>query len=444
MKILFSPLGLTDPISNYRDGAMLNICRNYEIDKVYLYMSAEVYGYHKHDNRYLYCLEQLSKRKGKRIDAELILRENLTDVHIFDTFIEEFRKILMEIHTDNPDAELYLNVSSGTPAMKSALQILSAFREFDYIPIQVSTPEKKSNPHVEEKWNYEPEQMWECNDDNNEPESSNRCRKSGNFNFLMQMKKNMLNELIEKYDYTGANTLAETMPEALSEKAAELLNGAEKRYMLEYKGANNVFKKYGYKLLEIEQSDLAPIAEYFLILNLKVVKGEYADFLRAITPLLADLFEMILDNKCGFNVNDYVDYESFDNNKVRKWNDKKLEKNITAKNALSANYKNGINKSPVYSDHLIKLITALSKDKGVVKLCNELRKLEKKLRNTPAHEIVSITNDTIKSITGITAEDIVLRIRELMKFTKLNINDDFFNSYEKMNKIIQSALFEKM
>ena len=40
-KILFSPVGGTDPVSenNYRDGSMLHICRHYKPDKVILYLS---------------------------------------------------------------------------------------------------------------------------------------------------------------------------------------------------------------------------------------------------------------------------------------------------------------------------------------------------------------------------------------------------------------------
>ena len=41
-KILFSPIGGTDPISNFRDGAMLHICRIYKPDIVYLYLSKEM------------------------------------------------------------------------------------------------------------------------------------------------------------------------------------------------------------------------------------------------------------------------------------------------------------------------------------------------------------------------------------------------------------------
>lgn len=60
-KILFSPIGGTDPISNFRDGAMLHICRIYKPDIVYLYLSKEMCEFQEKDDRYRYCLEQLGK-----------------------------------------------------------------------------------------------------------------------------------------------------------------------------------------------------------------------------------------------------------------------------------------------------------------------------------------------------------------------------------------------
>lgn len=43
-KILFTPVGGTDPISstNCYDGAILHICRHYKPDKVIMYMSKEM------------------------------------------------------------------------------------------------------------------------------------------------------------------------------------------------------------------------------------------------------------------------------------------------------------------------------------------------------------------------------------------------------------------
>lgn len=49
-KILFSPIGGSDPIRNFRDGSMLHICRYYLPDKVILYLTGEMYQHHLQDN----------------------------------------------------------------------------------------------------------------------------------------------------------------------------------------------------------------------------------------------------------------------------------------------------------------------------------------------------------------------------------------------------------
>ena len=73
-KILFSPVGGTDPISqvNVRDGSLLHIARVYQPDVIIMYMSKEVLAYHNSDNRYVYCLEKLDEMLAKsnsQIDA---------------------------------------------------------------------------------------------------------------------------------------------------------------------------------------------------------------------------------------------------------------------------------------------------------------------------------------------------------------------------------------
>ncbi len=61
-KLLFSPVGGTDPISNFRDGALLHICRVYQPDIVYLYLSKEMCEAQEKDDRYRFCLRKLQER----------------------------------------------------------------------------------------------------------------------------------------------------------------------------------------------------------------------------------------------------------------------------------------------------------------------------------------------------------------------------------------------
>lgn len=81
---------------------------------------------------------------NKEFEIKIIRREDLVDVHHFDTFINEFDNILKEIIKDDNE-EILVNVSSGTPAMKSALQTLATISDKKLLPIQVSTPKKAYN-----------------------------------------------------------------------------------------------------------------------------------------------------------------------------------------------------------------------------------------------------------------------------------------------------------
>ncbi|MBP1547080.1 MAG: hypothetical protein J6A37_10810 [Oscillospiraceae bacterium] len=434
MNILFSPIGMTDPISKKYDGAMLHICRYYDIDKVYMYMSKEIYEKHLSNNRYVYCLERLGELKGKKIDYELIIREELTEVQIFDFFLSEYETLLNNIHQQYPEAELYLNVSSGTPAMKNALQNIPALVNFRTNPIQCRTPENKSNSYKVLVDDFDPELLWETDDDNSN--NINRCSKSEYHNFIIMLKKNILEELIRKYDYIGAKSLvSENM--GLNSRFTELLDAACERYMLRFSVSNGVFKKYGFTIAENE------LTNYLRCLDLKVKKGEYADFIRAITPLIVDLFEDILaSDYCGnFMLKNYTTVNKFN---VVQWDkDKLAEYAPDVLSALNKGFYNNFRGGDISSKHLVKIIAHLSSDQKLVDICEKLRSVEGTVRNITAHEIVSINDDSIYRKTGgFYSKDIVKLLFDAMCYTKNKQSEDFFDSYDKMNDLLIDSLYD--
>lgn len=157
--ILFSPIGKTDPITNYCDGSMLHICRVYKPQKVYLYISKEMLEFHHSDDRYRKAINYLAQKEQIEIDIEVIERPNLENVQLFDSFYDEFENILHDIQAEN-EGKILLNVSSGTPAMKSALQFL-AIINIDWLPIQVTTPQKGANRNKPEFYDYDFDTEWE-------------------------------------------------------------------------------------------------------------------------------------------------------------------------------------------------------------------------------------------------------------------------------------------
>lgn len=427
--ILFSPVGMTDPIRYFRDGAMLNIIRNYAPDIVYLYMSKEILLHHRADDRYVYSVNKLAEVLGKEIAVHVIERQELEDVQLFDGFIADFTKIINKIHREYPDDKIILNVSSGTPAMKSSLQILSLTLDYGMLPVQVSTPQKSSNPRIDDEKNATPEVLWELNESNSEPD--NRCITSQSTNLLAQFKMQSLIKLIRSYDYSAACELAEGMN--VPQKFAELLNGANDRLKLNYGKAVKIFEKYGYNIRLCEDKELEAAAEYILLLDIKVKKQEYADFVRAITPVIANLFTVYLKNMCGINV---YDYTFKDNKGVYRWNLKKLRGTEILKH-LDNLYKNGLKEDYIKSDATCELICKMAQDINAVSAALTLRDdIEENIRNIAAHEIISITEDKIKKDTGHSSDEIVKYLLDMLRLCGMKGIKNFTMSYDNMNELI--------
>ena len=72
----------------------------------------------------------------------------------------------------------------------------------------------------------------------------------------------------------------------------------------------------------------------------------------------------------------------------------------------------------------------------VVKICKDLRNIEDKVRNTAAHQIVSITDEFIENKTGFNSEDIVKKLKKALEYCGINIKSEYWNSYLEMNKSI--------
>ncbi|MCM1578373.1 MAG: hypothetical protein NC078_06205 [Ruminococcus sp.] len=434
-RVLFSPVGMTDPIRFYKDGAMLNVIRHYAPDSIYLYMSKEILEHHRSDNRYVYCINELAKLLGKKIDVHIIERPELEDVQLFDIFISDFSEILNNIHSEYPDDEILLNVSSGTPAMKSALMILSLTVNFVTLPIQVSTPVKQSNPRTDDEKNASPEVLWELNDSNTEQDD--RCVACATENLLAEFKRQTLIKLICSYDYPAAYELAKDMN--VSKRFLELLDGAAARLKLNYGKTAKIFEKYGSNIRLCADKELEAAAEYILLLDIKVKKEEYADFVRAITPVIMELFVLYMKNKCGVNV---YDYTSKNKRGVYNWDMNKLKGTDVLKH-LDDVYRNkgGFNAKDISSDAICGLIDKMSDDPMAKGTASKLReKIEENIRNKAAHQIVSITEEKIKRETGHSSSEIIKMLLDMLSFCGMNISKKFTAAYDGMNVLIIESL----
>lgn len=449
--ILFSPVGGTDPISlnNCYDGSMLHIFRYYKPDKVYLYMSKEILENHDNpdDNRYIYCLDKLSELLNHKYEYEVIRRDELNDVQEYNYFYEDFRKIISTIvSTMDETDKLILNVSSGTPAMKSALIVLNVIGELPFELIQVLTPTKKMGEH--EHKNYDVVTLWELNEDNLKEE--NRCIKveCPNLTYIQAMQ--MIKKQISKYEYKSALEIAEMLPESVSIPFIEQIRFAHYRLMLDFQRADSLIKTTGYKWkLGGEKRE---VFEYILNMEIKYKKGEYADFVRAISPIIVELMVRVTNKIFGIDI--YKNYCRLDNG-MYIWDKGKLDKDENGRqiiNILESTYNVFNYDGFVKADHLKAIIVNISSDKKMSDEIRKLRIVESNVRNKAAHQLVSVTDEKIESWTndisrterkelggiwkGMGAKEIIACLKNVCKYTDLNIKTEWWNDYDEMNQWI--------
>ena len=176
------------------------------------------------------------------------------------------------------------------------------------------------------------------------------------------------------------------------------------------------------------------LLEYTLSLDLKVKRGEYADFIRAITPLGVDLLERVIKQYCNIHIEDY--YSSRDS---QKWSRGKLA-NSEVLEILNRKFNDGFRYGPVYSYHLNTIVQEKCSDALMAQRVQELVNVEQKVRNLAAHSIVSATPEWVKERTGKSVDEIMWLIRYICEKVGIADSQESWRSYDRMNKKIIERL----
>lgn len=452
--VLFTPVGGTDPISwnNMREGAILQICRKYRPDVVYMYMSAEILEKHKKDNRYLYCLERLEEVIGKKMEYIVIERPELHEVQKFNYFYEDFHEILQSITEKlNKDDELILNVSSGTPAMKSTLMVLSSLTRMSCKVVQVKTPSGKMNEHTHPEEDVE--LMWELDLDNNPEEFKDRTQEVSCPWIIADQKKRLIRSHILAYDYDAALRVHEQIPLNADGSYVQMIEAAAERKLLNDKAMFRKLKEIGEDkntaFRPVRNDEMRMLFEYVLTLDIRQKRGEYGDLVRALTPPITDLFLKVLEKYGSINITEYYYYNEdkkkrWDLSKINgtqletvmlrflKWDEKKktyVVKTSTTWSSIKNDY--------MQSTQLLNLIKVYvpSSKSDIIQLCEKVRYIEDTVRNRVAHEMVGVSDEFIKAKVSYSSEEIVEMIQKLLYYLDGGLKKHW-NSYDKMNECI--------
>ena len=199
MKILISAVGTTDPISNNHDAALLHIARNYRPDKIVLVYSQEMMVKQDLINKVLLSIEGYNPII--EIDSTTL---NNDEVHLFDKMYEVMGLIIQK-YTNNDD-EIILNLSSGTPQIKSALFALNRINDYNTQAIQVATPKNGANREYKDLTDSEIEALIVENQDNS-LDFVDRSIKDKSEKFTQALVKRHLRSLIASFDYQAAEAI---------------------------------------------------------------------------------------------------------------------------------------------------------------------------------------------------------------------------------------------
>lgn len=452
--VLFTPVGGTDPISwnNMREGAILQICRKYRPDTVYMYMSAEILENHKKDNRYLYCLERLEEVIGKEMEYIVIERPELHEVQKFNYFYKDFYEILQSITEKlNNDDELILNVSSGTPAMKSTLMVLSALTRMSCKVVQVKTPSGKMNEHTHPEEDVE--LMWELDLDNNPAEFKDRTQEVSCPWIIADQKKRLIRNHILAFDYEAALRVHEQIPLNADGSYVQMIEAAAERKLLNDQKMFRILKGIGEEkntaFRPVRNDEMRMLFEYVLTLDIRQKRGEYGDFVRALTPPITDLFLKVLEKYGSINITEYYYYNE---DKKKRWNLSKIngtqletvmlrflkwdEKQKTYVVKPSTTW-SSIKNDYMQSTQLLNLIKAYvpSSNSDIIQLCEKVRYIEDTVRNRVAHEMVGVSDEFIKAKVSYSSEEIVQMIQKVLFYLDGGLKK-YGNSYDEMNECI--------
>lgn len=206
MRLLFSPIGNTDPWRGDRDGAMLHIVRHYKPEVVYLFITKSLWeGNQRFEGHKNFDWENIIKHVHPSCEV-IVDVEDVENAHDFDSFKDIFHEKIETLSDQyNPD-EVLLNVTSGTPQMETTLCLEYITYPENKRCIQVASPMKNSNAGSQYSKHGDVEIDIEIVHEEEQKHES-RCKEIEIISFRETMLRAQLQAMIAHYDYEAAYQL---------------------------------------------------------------------------------------------------------------------------------------------------------------------------------------------------------------------------------------------
>ena len=200
MTTLISCIGDTDPIRNKHDGALLHLARVFRPEKILLIYSERAL---LKENNILLALNSIEEYSPVIKKDERLISNS--EVFIFDKMYEILNNVVLKYSRD--DEDLILNLSSGTPQMKSALFTINRLNDINVRAYQVITPSHSSNEGIRHDNNLDINYLISTNLDNRK-DFEKRILEDKAEKFQKTLIKRTMKDLLTNFDYESLYNLS--------------------------------------------------------------------------------------------------------------------------------------------------------------------------------------------------------------------------------------------
>lgn len=200
MTTLISCIGDTDPIRNRHDGALLHLARVFCPEKILLIYSERAL---LKENNILLALNSIEGYSPVIKKDERLISNS--EVFIFDKMYEILNNVVLKYSRD--DEDLILNLSSGTPQMKSALFTINRLNDINVRAYQVITPSHSSNEGIRHDNNLDINYLISTNLDNRK-DFEKRILEDKAEKFQKTLIKRTMKNLLNNFDYESLYDLS--------------------------------------------------------------------------------------------------------------------------------------------------------------------------------------------------------------------------------------------
>ena len=456
--VLFSPVSDRDPCSAdrnypdvYRDGALLHIVRHLKPRKVYLFLTQRFQEFEEKDHRYSHMLKHVMPEVEIQFEK---CPENIKNAALFDQFDEPFRNSLEIIHRDNPNAQVLVNVSSGTPQMQASLYLLTTTLTFPIRAIQILSPTKDSNAGPDR---YNPE-LAEQNlgedgkiirkdhEGRTVTFHENRVRLVSCLNAVRAILVKNIAQLVENDDYVAAKNLYESSEELFHPRLEQLLRIAYAHLNLHTQEAQKLRDEgvhwkdfYEPSICNLPQ-EAQKCYDYLLYLGTLVKRQAFNDYSRALSPALTTIMRMRL-RQAGYDILQFCKPDR--NGVIKLRNELIQQKEPRFLDYLNNQFRGSFRDGPLSAVQMLYYMSYIKEGKDIdldVDIFTQLRLAESTIRNFAAHEMKGITAEQIQDATDLFADGILNLLKgQYQKAVDIH-TEVKWNSLDKLKKEIKKEL----